>query len=159
MDYLGVILEKGVTRMDPVKVSGVRNWPIPTCVKDICKFLGFCNFYHVFMPGFTSHALPLNHLTCKGEEFRWVPREQAAFDKLKLLITSELVLAHPHLDRQFEVEVDASGYAVGAVLLQKDNDGCKHPIGYFSTTLNKAQRNYDIYNLEFLAIFLAFDNW
>ncbi len=29
MDYLGVILEKGVTRMDPVKIAGVDMWPVP----------------------------------------------------------------------------------------------------------------------------------
>jgi len=28
VDYLGVILEKGVTRMDPVKISGIADWPI-----------------------------------------------------------------------------------------------------------------------------------
>jgi len=45
VDYLGVILEKGVTRMDPVKISGIADWPIPKIVKDIHSFLGFCNFY------------------------------------------------------------------------------------------------------------------
>jgi hypothetical protein len=45
MDYLGVILEKGIMHMDPVKIAGIRNWPVPTKVKDIRSFLGFCNFY------------------------------------------------------------------------------------------------------------------
>src|SRR6266404_3391275 len=45
VDYLGVILEKGVTCMDPIKISGIANWPIPKTVKDVCLFLGFCNFY------------------------------------------------------------------------------------------------------------------
>src|SRR6266404_6670668 len=49
VDYLGVILEKGVTRMDPVKISGIADWPIPKNVKDICSFLGFCNFYRAFI--------------------------------------------------------------------------------------------------------------
>jgi len=57
------------------------------------------------------------------------------------------------------VEVDASGYAVGATLLQRKEDGKKHPIGYFSATLNEAQRNYDIYDLELLAIVHTFRNW
>jgi len=55
--------------------------------------------------------------------------------------------------------VDASGYAVGAVLLQRKKDGKKHPIGYYSATLNEAQRNYDIYDLELLAIVMALKNW
>ena len=45
IDYLGVILEKGRTRMDLAKVSGVHDWPVPKCVKDVCSFHGFCNFY------------------------------------------------------------------------------------------------------------------
>jgi hypothetical protein len=49
MDYLGVILEKGITRMDPVKIAGIKNWPTPTKVKDIRSFLGFCNFYRPFI--------------------------------------------------------------------------------------------------------------
>ena len=53
MDYLGIIIEKGMTHMDPVKVEGIKNWPMPTKVKDICSFLGFCNFYRPFIKGFT----------------------------------------------------------------------------------------------------------
>jgi hypothetical protein len=50
------------------------------------------------------------------------------------------------LNDQFDLEVDASGFAVGAVLLQKKEDGKRHPVGYYSATLNEAERNYDIYN-------------
>ena len=57
------------------------------------------------------------------------------------------------------MEVDASGFAVGAVLLQKKPDGKKHPIAYYSSTLNAAERNYDIYDLELLAIVKGLDNW
>ena len=57
------------------------------------------------------------------------------------------------------LEVDASGYAVGAVLLQCKKDSKLHPIGYFSSTLNEVERNYDIYNLELLAIIKALEHW
>jgi hypothetical protein len=57
------------------------------------------------------------------------------------------------------LEVDASGYAVGAVLLQRKADGKLHPIEYFSATLNDVECNYDIYNLELLAIVKALDHW
>jgi hypothetical protein len=40
IDYLGLILEKGMTKMDPVKVAGVRDWPMPKTVKDVCSFHG-----------------------------------------------------------------------------------------------------------------------
>jgi hypothetical protein len=35
IDYLGLILEKGVTCMDPVKISGINNWPTPKTVRDV----------------------------------------------------------------------------------------------------------------------------
>ena len=80
-------------------------------------------------------------------------------DSLKAKVTSTPVLQNPELDKQFEVEVDASGYAIGAVLLQHKEDGKKHPIMYYSATLNAAERNYDIYELEYLTIHRTCMHW
>jgi len=159
MDYLGVILEKGVTRMDPAKIAGVDTWPIPKNATEVRKVLGFFNIYRPFIQDFAFIARLLHKLTQKDQEWRWGTEEQKAFEALKKHVTSEPVLAHAKLDNQFELEVDASGYAVGAVLLQRKEDSKKHPIGYYSATLNEAQRNYDIYDLELLAIVMALKNW
>ena len=51
-------------------------------------------------------------------------------DHLKAKVTSAPVLRSSELDKQFEVEVNALGYAIGAVLLQRKEDGKKHPIAY-----------------------------
>ena len=67
IDYLGVILEKGVTCMDPAKIAGIKDWPTPMEVKDIHSFLAFCNFYRTFIKGFSSIARPLNALTMKDQ--------------------------------------------------------------------------------------------
>ena len=80
-------------------------------------------------------------------------------DNLKAKVTSAPVLRSPELDKQFEVEVDASGYAIGAVLLQQKEDGKKHPIAYYSVTLNTTECNYNIYELEYLAIHHACMHW
>jgi hypothetical protein len=159
IDYLGVIIEKGMTHMDPVKIAGIKNWPIPTKVKDVRSFLGFCNFYRPFIRGFAHLARPLNELTRKDAKWSWEDRQQKAFDKLKRRVMTEPVLAHPVLTDPFELEVDASGFAMGAVLLQKKEDGKKHPIAYYSKTLSAAERNYDVYDLELLAIVNALDHW
>ncbi len=159
MDYLGVILEKGVTRMDPVKIAGITAWPTPKNVTKVRRAVGFFNFYRPFIKGFTHIAQPLHQLMHKNQEWQWGKREQDTFDKLKALVTVNPVLAHAKLEDQFKLEVDASGYAVGAVLLQRKEDGKKHPIGYYLATLNEAQWNYDIYNLELLAIVMALKNW
>ncbi len=118
MDYLGVILEKGVTQMDPAKIAGVDTWPVPQMATEVQKALRFFNFYRPFIKDFASIARPLHKLTCKDQEWCWGTEEQEAFNALKKQVTTEPVLAHAKLDDQFELEVDASGYAVGTVLMQ-----------------------------------------
>ena len=56
VEYLGVIIGNGKVQMDPVKIQGITKWPIPTCVKDVCSFLGFCNFYCAFIQNFSNIA-------------------------------------------------------------------------------------------------------
>ena len=99
--------------------------------------------------------LPLNALTKKDAPWQWGHKEQRAFEDMKQQITSEPILAHPQLDQPFELETDASGYAIGAVLLQQKEDNKRHPVGYYSATLNAAERNYDVYDLELLAVVKA----
>ena len=152
IDYLGVILGGGVTRMDPVKIAGVRDWPTPSSVRDVRSFLGFCNFYRSFIKGFSAIARPLNDLTRKDETWHWGSAQQTAFDTLKERIVSEPVLTQPDQSKPFELEVDASGFALGAVLLQRGSDGKRHPISYYSRTLTAAEQNYDIYKRELLAV-------
>jgi hypothetical protein len=159
IDYLGVILEKGVTCMDPVKISSIQDWLMPTSIKDVCSFLGFCNFYRPFIRGFASVARPLNKLTRKYIAWTWTDRQQKAFMTLKQRVTSEPILVQPVLMDQFDLEVDVSGFTIGAVLLQVKEDKKQHPVGYYSVTLNEAEQNYDIYNLELLAIVKALHHW
>ncbi len=63
MDYLGVILEKGVTRMDPAKIAGVDMWPVPKNATEVRKVLGFFNFYRPFIEGFVFIAKPLHNIS------------------------------------------------------------------------------------------------
>ena len=159
VDYLGLILEKGVTHMDPAKVKGVADWPVPKSVTEVCSFMGFCNFYCPFIPKYSHVAKSLNNLTRKGVPFIWDEECQKAYKTLKWRVTEEPVLAQPQLNKQFEIEVDASGYMIGAVLLQRGEDKKRHPIAYYSATLSEAERVYDIYDLEFLAISRATEHW
>ena len=68
-----------------------------------------CDIAHV--------AHPLTQLTCEDMAWHWGSKEQEAFDTLKAHVTSEPILTQPDLVEQFILEVNASGYAVGAVLL------------------------------------------
>ena len=69
------------------------------------------------------------------------------------------VLLMPDLTRPFQIEADASKYASGAVLTQLDETGARHPISFYLKTLSDAERNYQIYNQELLAILHALQEW
>jgi Reverse transcriptase (RNA-dependent DNA polymerase) len=45
MEYLRLIIQEGKLSMDPVKLSGIQDWPTPTMVKQVRGFIGFANFY------------------------------------------------------------------------------------------------------------------
>ncbi len=74
------------------------------------------NYY--ISTGFADIARPLNQLTKKEQVWEWTDRQQRAFDALRMRVMEEPVLSQPKLDKPFELEVDASGFALGAVLLQ-----------------------------------------
>jgi hypothetical protein len=112
-----------------------------------------------FIRGFTKLAKPLNNLTKKDTPWTWGDSDQNTFNTHKHRITEEPILRQPQMDKQFELEVDASGYAIGAVLMQRQEDSKRHPVGFYSATLNDAEQNYDIYDLELLVVVRSLENW
>ncbi len=159
VEYLGVIIGYGKIRMDPVKTQGVRMWEAPTNLTEARGFVGFLNFYRRFIKGFSKLTRPLHDLTKKGVPWRWTHVEQTAFEALKKAVAEEPVLLFPQLTKPFEMEVDASAIAIGAVLNQKGEDGKTHPVAYYSKSFSAPKRNYDVYDRELLAIVKALRQW
>ena len=159
VNYLRLILEKGVTHMDPTKIKGIKTWPVPTSVKEVHFFMGSCNFYHSFIYKFAHIAKPLNSLTKKDAPWEWTSQHQQAFNTLQSWVTSKLILIQPQLHNQFDLEVDVLGFALGAVLSNRTKLKKQHPVAYYSSTLSEAECNYDIYDLELHAIVKALRNW
>ena len=159
VEYLGMVIEEGKISMDPGKLKGLRDWPAPTTVRQVREFLGFGNFYRRFIRNFSELAKPLNNLLKKDQKFEWTTRCQQAFDLLKKRFTEEPVLMMPDHTKPFQIETDASKYATGAVLTQLDANGDRHPVSFISKTLSPAERNYDIYDRELLAIIRALGEW
>jgi len=65
--YLRVILSQNSVEANPTKIKGVADWPEPHDRKEIWQFLGFCNFYWRFIPGFAKVTKPLTELMGKKE--------------------------------------------------------------------------------------------
>jgi len=152
MEYLGLIISEGELRMDPVKLNTVSNWPTLKTMKEVQKFLGFCNFYQRFVKNYSALAQPLFNLTKKNTPFIWNQEEEQAFHSLQTALTTAPVLLLPNYGKPFTLIIDASDYATGAILEQEDAIGCLHPVAYFSKSLQPAERNYEIHDKELLAI-------
>ncbi|KAK3548395.1 hypothetical protein QTP70_012639 [Hemibagrus guttatus] len=147
--------------MDEGKVAAIRDWPTPTTVKELQRFLIFANFYRRFIRNYSSIANPLTSLLRnKPKSLPWTSSAEEAFNTLKEAFTTAPLLVHPDSDRPFIVEVDASTTGVGAVLSQQQGNPSRlHPCAFFSRKLNLAEVNYDIGNRELLAVKLALKEW
>ena len=71
---------------------------------------------------------------------------------LKNKIQSVPMLVFPDFDKPFLLETDASKEELGAVLSQKQDDGCYHPVAFRNHSLTPAEKNYHSSKLEFLAL-------
>ena len=78
--------------------------------------------------------------------------QQKAFDELKRVFTTKLVLAALDLDKKFRVEANALNYATGEVLSMKCSDEMWRPVTFISKSFSNTERNYEIYNKEILAV-------
>jgi len=159
IDYLGLKIAFDKIMMDPVKVQGVAEWPTPQNTTEVRSFLGFTNFYRRFIRDFSNVAKPLNTLLQKNAAWTWASEQAGAFEHLKKAICSTPILVFPDPTRSYLVEADSSGYATGAVLSQMRDDGRWHPVAFISKGLSPAERNYDIYDKEMLAVIRALEQW
>lgn len=159
IEYLGFIISEGKVEMDPKKIAGIVDWPAPTTLKQLRSFLGFGNFYRRFIRSFSDIARPLNELLRKDVPFVWTSEREKCFNDMKRRFTTKPVLVMPDQTRPFYVEADASKYATGGVLMQKDSNGELHPCSFISQTFSPAERNYQIYDRELLGIIRALTEW
>ena len=123
----------------------------PTTVKGIRSFLGHAGFYRRFIRDFSKIARPLCRLLDKGTKFYFDESCQKAFEEIKFRLVEAPIMAKPYWNREFEIMCDASDFAMGAVLGQKDEKVFK-AIYYASKTFNEAQENYSTTEKEMLAI-------
>ncbi|GFU46933.1 retrovirus-related Pol polyprotein from transposon 17.6 [Trichonephila clavipes] len=119
------------------------------------KVLGHHPLCSRFIKGFCYLAEPLQSLLKSGVEFHWGPEEVEAFNSLKKALTSRDPVLGMYDERaSTEIHTDASGYGIGAVLVQIQNN-VEKVIAYASRTLTKAEKNYSTTERECLAIVWA----
>jgi len=123
VEFLGVVIGPKGVEMQREKIEGVLNWPASRNMKEVQKFLGLANYYKRFIKDFAKIAALLHMLVRKKQKWKWEKKQKEVFEKLKVVFTTESILAIPDIDRKMRVEVDASDYVTRGVLLMKCKDG------------------------------------
>ncbi|CAL9691335.1 unnamed protein product [Knipowitschia caucasica] len=154
LEFLGhKVGGEGISTLEE-KVQVVRDWPIPTNLRELKSFIGLASYYRRFVRGFSCIAAPLFALQRKNCDFVWTPECDRAFCTLKKALTESPILTPPDTNLPFVMDTDASDAGMGAVLSQVGSHGEK-VVAYFSKTFNKAERRYCVTRRELLAIVRA----
>nr|GEU40804.1 reverse transcriptase domain-containing protein [Tanacetum cinerariifolium] len=146
------------TDVEEATVDVITKLPHPTTVKGIRRFLGHASFYRRFIKDFSKIARPMTRLLEKDTPFIFTPECVDAFQTLKRKLTKAPILIALDWDMPFELMCDASDFAIGAVLGQRQD---KHfrPIHYASKTMTEVESNYTMTEKEMLAVVYAFEKF
>ena len=153
MTNLGhIMLAKGVA-VDPSEVQAMLDWPRPRTLTDLRGFLGLTGYYRKFVQGYGQIASPLTEQLKKGC-YLWNEEACTTFQQLKTAMTQVPILAMLDFSKPFVIEVDASRFALGAVLMRDDK-----PVAIHSQVLGLRARQKSAYEKELMAIVFAVLKW
>jgi hypothetical protein len=119
MEYLGMVVGRNTLQMDKKKMDQVKSWNPPRNPMEVQKFLGLTGYYCYFIKDYLKLAWPLLDLTKKAFTWMWDERQKDAFQALKQQMCSWPVLTQPNFKQCFYLQMDTSGYGMGAILSQE----------------------------------------
>ncbi|SAL97842.1 hypothetical protein [Absidia glauca] len=119
------------------------------------------NYFRDFIPLISTLTAPLDALRSHDGRLgnRWTEKTEHAFNTVKDVLMSDLVLHTPNLDLPFHVATDASDMGIGAALYQESDKGDRRHIGFMARSLTKSERNYGTTKRELLAIVFALNKF
>lgn len=138
--FLGHNISPEGISVDPDRITAITKMQAPSNVKELQRFLGMINFIGRSIPNRSTICEPLNILLKQDNTWLWGPSQQNAFDQIKMLITTALVLAIFDPAKKTTVSSDCSACGMGACLFQLQENGENRPVAYVSRTLNETER-------------------
>ena len=158
-EILGHVFSQDGVKPAMSKVVALKNFKTPANPKELASFLGLANYERRYIKDFAKISAPLRKLQKKDAEYKWEEEQQNAFDKLREALTTYPTLALYNPQLPSTIVTDASLSGLGCVLKQPEGDGHLKTVCYASRSLNSAEQNYSIIDLELLAVVFAFDQW
>ncbi|XP_055590022.1 uncharacterized protein K02A2.6-like [Uranotaenia lowii] len=153
--YLGFIINADGIKPDPAKVASIVSMPQPKDVSELRSFLGAANFYGKFVREIHRIRQPLDDLLKKDKKFVWSAQCNEAFETIKKVLQSDLLLTHYNPSLELIVAGDASKKGIGAVIMHRFPDGQLKAIAHASKTLTSTEQNYSQVEKEALALVFA----
>ena len=135
--YFSMVFGKNGIQPDPAKVEDIKTIPSPTTKQQLQEFLGIVKYMGPFIPNLSNHTSSLREIFKKDVTFEWTDCHEASFRKIKELICLEMTLSYFDPTKDTVIQVDASSYGLGAVILQ-DNK----PVAFASKFLTDAETHY-----------------
>nr|GEX04041.1 reverse transcriptase domain-containing protein [Tanacetum cinerariifolium] len=120
-EFMAMIVDENSEFESETEEPSFKELPPPTNVKGIRSFLGDAGIYRHFIKDFPKITRPLTKLLEKDTPFEFNDECHKAFNSLKEKLTCTHVIVSPNENLPFELMCDASDFAVGAVLGQKDD--------------------------------------
>lgn len=152
LTFLGHRVSASGMNIDEVKVEDVKNFREPQNGSELKSFLGLVNYVRDFIPNFSDLTAPLRDVDGMGK-FKWGTAQAQAFEDVKKeIVQCTVTQGYFNLEDDTELYTDASGVAIGAVLVQTDKSGGQRIISFASKSLTSAERNYPQPHREALAI-------
>lgn len=159
LDFLGYTINANGIRPTQERVKAITNYPLPTTVHELRRFLGLVNFYKRCIPKATDKQVVLfalipSNVKKDKRQVCWTDATKAAFAAVKEQLANAALLSYPNPRARLSLMVDASCSSIGGVL-QQEYAGRITPLGFYSQKLSPAEQKYATYDRELLAAFKA----